>query len=550
MRRRAAAGVVALFLCYLAATVALQLGRKAYSAELSGADEPAHFVTALLIRDYVRQGFPASPIAYAENYYLHYPKVAFGMWPPVFHTTAAAWMLLLPATVASVRVLIAIIVAVAGVLAFRLVKDDAGVAPAAGIGLAFIALPHTQLVTQQIMVDGLVVALGLAAALGWRRYGRTLAVRDAVTFGLLGSATMLTKGNGVALLGLPFAWAVLAGRGEILRRAATWYGLGLMLLIGGPWQLYSAGLLSRTVIREGGSGTLLDRAAVYGGYFVQSVGPVALALAALGALALLLHRARRGSVPETWATPFALGLSVLAFHVVLPQPPNIRYLLPALPVCLWLAVRGVRVICGAFPARAYLPAAGVLALLLVADVARLAAGMEPRQHHGIGAIADWVLTRPPGVVLVSDGDTGVNTEGMFIVEMAVREARPGHVVLRANKTLSTSSWDGEDKQILHATPQKVAAFLVSVPVRYVVVDDGPSGGAAVEPANVLLRAALADHQAWRLAGAYPDAANPRFRRLVYESALEATSSPGTPATISIDLGRTLGRSLTLRPDPR
>lgn len=546
MRGRAVALSAALFLGFLVAAGALQVARHAYGAELSGADEPAHFVTSLLIRDYVRHGFPASPIAFAENYYLHYPKVAFGMWPPVFHTIAAAWMLALPASIVSVRVLIAIIIALAALLVTRLLDEDVGAGRAAAIGLAFVALPHVQLVTQQVMVDGLVVALGVAAALAWRRYSRTLAVRHALVFGALGSAAMLTKGNGVALLGLPFAWAALAGRWAMLRRAATWYGLGLMLLIGGPWQLYSAGLLSRTVIREGASGTLPARALTYGSYLVQSAGPAVLAAAAIGALALLAHRVRRGAVPDAWTTPAALGLSVLAFHVVLPQPPNVRYLLPALPMLLWLAVRGVEAVGRAVPARARAAVTAFAALVLVLDVALAAARMEPRAHHGVGAIADWLLTRPPGVVLVSDGDPGVNTSGMFIAELAVRDgARPGHVVLRANQTLSSSSWDGGDQRVLRETAEQVAVFLAEVPVRYVVADDGPAGGREVAPDNVLLRAAVGAHPSWRLAGTFPDAADPRHRRLVYES----TAEPGRTGAVSIDLGRTLGRTLTLQTKP-
>ncbi|MGE0392293.1 MAG: ArnT family glycosyltransferase, partial [Vicinamibacterales bacterium] len=459
MRGRVVAVQAARFLGFLAAVVALQVARGAYGAELSGADEPAHFVTALLIRDYVSQGLPASPLAYAENYYLHYPKVAFGMWPPVFHTTAAAWMLILPATVSSVRVLIAIVTAVAALLVTRLVEDDIGWRRAVAIGLAFVVLPHVQVVTQQVMVDGLVVALGVAAALAWRRYGRTGSARHAVVFGALGSAAMLTKGNGVALLGLPFVWAAIAGRWGILGRAATWYGLGLMLVLGGPWQLYSAGLLSRTVIREGASGTLLTRASAYGSYLVQGAGPIVVAVAVAGALVLAVHRLRHRSVPEAWATPAALGLSVLAFHVVLPQPPNVRYLLPALPVVLWLAVRGVDAAVRVLPARARGPVTAAALLALALDVGLAAARLEPRTHHGIGEIADWVLTRPAGVVLVSDGDAGVNTSGMFIAELAVREARPGHVILRANQTLSSSSWDGEDRRMLQESAEQVAAFL-------------------------------------------------------------------------------------------
>ena len=35
-------------------------------------------------------------MAFAENYYLHYPEVAMGHWPPGFYLLQAVWTLLFP----------------------------------------------------------------------------------------------------------------------------------------------------------------------------------------------------------------------------------------------------------------------------------------------------------------------------------------------------------------------------------------------------------------------------------------------------------------------
>src|SRR5882724_8050666 len=79
-------------LLFWAIAVIFQALGGAYRSELSGyPDEPAHYVTALMIRDYLTSGQWAHPIAFAENYYLHYPKVAFGMWGPGLHVLGASW---------------------------------------------------------------------------------------------------------------------------------------------------------------------------------------------------------------------------------------------------------------------------------------------------------------------------------------------------------------------------------------------------------------------------------------------------------------------------
>lgn len=541
--RRSAVTLLLPLAVYFGSALLLQVARHAYTAELDGADEPAHFVTSLLIHDYLRQGLPWPPMAFAENYYVHYPKVGIPMWPPVFHLTTAVWMLAFPATIASARVLVALITAVAALLAYQLTRADVGRGTALAIGGAFVALPQTQAVTQQVMADGLVAALVLGAALAWQRYGRTLRARDSLWFGLLGTAAMLTKGNGVALLALPVAWALIANRMDVLWRRATWLGPALMLLAGGPWQIYSLRMLQRAVVNAEARGTLLTRAAAYSTDLVEGVGPVVLAAAAAGLVAVLARRLRGAPVPETWAVLTALTVAVLGFHIVLPQPPAWRYLLPLLPSCLWLAIRGRDALCDLVPSSLRTVAATVVSAALLVNVADLAARVERRQHHGVGAIAEWVLGRPNGVVIVSD-DGATGTAGMFISELAVRERRPGHIILRAHKTLSTATWDGFEQRLVYDTPAAVADYLRRIPVRYVVVDDVPAGERP-DPVNALLRAAMEEHRTtWALAATFPDAANPSRRRLVYEWPA-ATSTTGS---ISIDMRHTLGRSIT-RPAP-
>src|ERR1022692_1569416 len=73
----------------------LQWKAGAFAVELSGnPDESAHYITGLMIRDYIASGQFTSPMTYAEHYYAHYPKIAFGMWPPFFHITEALWTLI------------------------------------------------------------------------------------------------------------------------------------------------------------------------------------------------------------------------------------------------------------------------------------------------------------------------------------------------------------------------------------------------------------------------------------------------------------------------
>jgi hypothetical protein len=52
-------------------------------------DEPARIVTGLMVRDYLVHGLGQPPMAFAREYYVHYPKVALAHWPPLFYVVQA-----------------------------------------------------------------------------------------------------------------------------------------------------------------------------------------------------------------------------------------------------------------------------------------------------------------------------------------------------------------------------------------------------------------------------------------------------------------------------
>src|SRR5579885_2783977 len=80
LSRYATGLVVALILLTPARWIQHQYG--ALQASVSAPDAAAHCVTSLMMRYFVARGAPASPVEFAGNYYLHYPCVSFGIWPP------------------------------------------------------------------------------------------------------------------------------------------------------------------------------------------------------------------------------------------------------------------------------------------------------------------------------------------------------------------------------------------------------------------------------------------------------------------------------------
>jgi hypothetical protein len=64
-----------------------------------------------MLREWLLSREWRTPLRFAENYYVHYPKVALGHWAPAFHTLQAAWKLVLSPTTGSVLVLVGLLAA-------------------------------------------------------------------------------------------------------------------------------------------------------------------------------------------------------------------------------------------------------------------------------------------------------------------------------------------------------------------------------------------------------------------------------------------------------
>jgi hypothetical protein len=89
---------------------------------------------------------------------------------------------------------------------------------------------------------------------------------------------------------------------------------------------------------------------------------------------------------------------------------------------------------------------------------------------GFEPLAEQMLAEfPPGdEALISSDATG---EGMFIADVALHERRPGHVIQRASKSLSSSTWSGSGYAPAFSNDEEVFKFLTSGKIRYLILDD-------------------------------------------------------------------------------
>lgn len=449
----------------------------AYQSEFGGhPDEAAHVVTGLFIHDafieaghYAASGFHGSPIRvgkeFAESYYTHYPKIGLGVWPPFFYLVQSAWTFPFGVSRGSLLFLLCTLAGLLAWLVYRFLREEFGVVLAAVAGAVLISLPLVRNYYGMVMAETLSAVLMFGATMAFGNFLDREKRSDAIWFGILASLAILTKGTGLALaLAAPLA-LVFTRRLALLKRPALWGAVLIVAVVAGPWTWATRNLGKGGWLQPNPSLSFTAQAVpYYAQKFALSLGAALVVLFAIG----VVTRLRGGSkYPGRWAAAGALIVAVLIFQSIAPVGLEARHLIPILPAGVMFAAAGFDFIARRLGACWRI---AVLATLVLVGTVWHFFPITLKGSLGFGPLAGVVLAdaKPNDEVLVSSDATG---EGMFIAEVALREHRPGHVVQRASKSLSSSTWSGSGYAPAFEKDADVLKFLTGGKIRYLVLDD-------------------------------------------------------------------------------
>lgn len=472
--------------------IALQAMTGAWTSDLVDADEPAHFISGLLVRDYLASGLAGAPLEWAYDYYAHYPKVAIGNWPPLFYGLQGIWMLLLPAHPISVLLLIALCAALVAWMIFLALRPRLGAAHALLGAVLFLVLRPVPVYTGMIMLE-LVLTLGTTVATWfWIRYLRLRSVGAALLFGGVSVLAVLTKGNALFLALVPLLTVVIGGYWTVLRSRGLWIAALLVLLLAGPWMYFFLDDVLQGWKQIVPTPEYVGRATVtYARALFRSLGIAGVGLALLGAWSHL--RPSASSHRALWIVAAALIGAVTLFHLLVPAGITSRHLIPAYPALAMFVAAGAHTITlrlrehGIGSRSATALVLGGFALLFALH----ASPLPEKATHGYRAAAELVLaqggTDVPTTSLIVSGAGG---EGAFIARVAVLDRqRPSHTVWRGTSLLSLSTWAGRGYRLRTEDAAEVIDLLDQAAIEFVVVD------LSVEPAphHIQLREAIEAH---------------------------------------------------------
>ncbi|MBK9166436.1 MAG: glycosyltransferase family 39 protein [Bryobacterales bacterium] len=424
-------------------------------------DEASHFLTGLMVRDYLAALCPWPPLEFATEYHAHYPRIGMGHWPPVFYALQGAWMLIFPASRESILVLQAAFSALIAVgISFAAAR---WVAPAAGLAMAilWIVAPLPRHHGGLVMTELLMILLTGAAVLVYARYLEAPGTMPAVLFGLLAAAALLAKGTGAVLALVPVLSVLVLRRWEILRRLDFWIPAVVVALLCAPWYF----LVPGAAHERSGMQVLMLPVSEPRFYWVLvqwlRMSGLAAPLVAMG-LGLSAIRAFR-TRDVRWTVCLALLVSIVLFRqFVLMWSP--RHLVTGMPVLLLAAALAAERF-GLWRNRL-----STIAFTAVCIAFSFWQYKPPIRIRGAAETAAALAARPATAVLIA-GSTA--SEGALICEIALRDQRPGHTVLRAGKAFYQLSFFGEILSRSVTEPDEVRKLLQSRGVSVIIEDLDP-----------------------------------------------------------------------------
>lgn len=464
-----AAPVIILSLIFLAMCLLVQYSTGAWNAAFTAyPDEPSHFLSSVMIRDYLASGLRMSPLAFAKNYYSHYPFFAVGYWPPFYYIVTALTFLVLGVGRAQALLVSAIAAAGSAAMLVILLRKRCGLILAGCAGFVFLSLPEVQHWFSAVMTDEMVAFLCLAAAVRFLIYLERPTFGNAIFCGLCCAFAVLTKYSGAYICIVPVAACLLLRRFDIMKKPSFIVLHATFAIVALPWVVATMHGIS-VGLPDVQSGPIATRI-VSSIHLTFGIFPLPLLIVVLLGLTTLV--ALRTAWREDLIVISLLGLGSFSLLVASPVDPESRYFLGIAAAVLALAFAGWQAALNRTGRRS---ASSAIAVVLTIAFVASYIGVYPRESGSpIASIVREVTSNPAWagkrIIVASD------FEGPMIAQFAIQDhARPGYMLLRPSKLFSSEDWFGKHYISRYDSVQKMAAsFSATNPADLIIWHSRPS----------------------------------------------------------------------------
>lgn len=544
LRTRTRLESIGVFGVFLAEAVFLQVLGGTYSDGFGGTpDEAAHFITSLMVRDFLAGGDFWHPLTYAQEYYLHYPKVAIGHWPPVLYGLLGTWMLIFGTSRVAVMQFFSMVVAALGYVIYFSGRALVGRAGGLFAGLLYIALPLAQESSNRVMTEHVVTLFMLVSTLQFANFAQTARSKDGLLFGVIAALAILNRGSAWALGLVPVGVIVLTRSFGLVRRVGLWLSAVPVLATCVPWYLWTHNMSEGAWVGDSlGTPFFLQALTLFPLIIISSLGFVLLLPSILGVVVHILWRWKDRNVDPTWAGLAALMFATFTIHCVIPASIEPRFMVTIMPPLLLFATAGIIELSTHIPSIKHAPAFGCILLLVFATGFFRETFEVPGRNRNRGyetvarELKEHSSVNPQVYLIVSDS----RGEGGMIAAISVKEKRPGSIILRGSKIFVDEDWLGRMAENRFHTVADITCLFDRIPINFVVLDDTVPL-ANRRPYHDKVRSVVTrDTRTWEVMGIYPlIRGNHEYKEGLHIYARRSLRSQTTPMKADLDLIRHL-----------
>lgn len=493
---------IGVFLIALLLLSAAMLFLHALTSGLSGSDEASHFLNAYLIWSYASEALGHNPLSYATDFYIHYPKISIGHWPPLYYVFLSAFFSLLPHAPLPFLIVNLVVGALPVVLIARVVRKAIGFPWALLAGVVYVLIPMSINNTMRLMLDQALAGICLLAALLWSAYSKNPTLRLGLAYAVVAAAAILIKGNGWVLGMFPLLHLALTGRWRLLSNWRTYVAGTVTLLAAGLWTALTYKISSAGFNFAWGIDYFLLAAPMFLSALYTNLGPIGSFAALIGVIGSIGFKVRP-ELRELGLTGLSMVLATVVFHSLVPVDLDARYMSSAIPFLAIFVAIGLWAIAQRWQFTATRPWMVFPLALVVFSIPGMLflSDRSPRFDMRMDLVAAQITGQPGGMVMVIDGNSGA--EGSFAAEVALRDTGRQSYVVRSSQLLAKSDFMGKKYALTVDTPEAVLGLLDDVSCNAVVVAEGPFIDPRFPHSDLLLAALRHQSSPFRLSQSYP-----------------------------------------------
>ena len=461
--------------------VALVVGSRGITDEGSvtvQGDMPRYLMDGVFLYDFLASGSErtvAGSLTYAQHYFARYPALSLGHHAPLLPISLVPFYAIFGVSVFAARVAAVAFFMLSVLLLYTLVARVYDDEVAGWACLLFASSPVMARFAQTVLSEMPAIALVLGTLNALMRFRDSGRFRDFILFVVLAVISLTARQLAIfmfpayaALLLTQVGWSRLARRDVVL---FTLGGLFLVIPIAIATVMFSPFNVAVVIDVFRQSLSVSQRLALLRPIFRLQLRPALGILAATALSMALVDRDRRIMVGVYWIVAILAGVLL----VTGPVEP-VRYSIIAVPAYCLCAASLLRAVRTPGPRR------GLTAVLMLAVAWQLwwGHGVRPPSEDGYEEAARFVLAdsvgQPAPAVLYS---ASVDT-GAFVFFVRKHDPAQRLVVIRSDKLLTTSFMGRVSIEDRIASPNEIYPLLDRFGIKFVVIEDRPSGSAVLD----------------------------------------------------------------------